>query len=309
MSPEQPRPNLLHSAEAAIKKGLVNYGLEHPDIIRSLFRMNYGETNPDEIAGLLDDDTAIAIAANHQSNGEIVPLAIMTNEIRLAIDCRRRLQNPITPKIHFVLPMAASVEKGAQGMFTADAYEKIKPWLNKKGIKTILFATPNDVSKRDINLFEYRKNYKVIDDELAAGAGLAIFPEGTSHGGRLDNFGKRNGIIRVTKPTIFSRMALKVAQSGGKLVVVALACSGAYQVFDPITDKPTELAISTFRNPFNRTRLATVTVCKPFTLSSLGLHIPEPGKGQESEFHQSIHDELFKRISQLLPPKERGFYA
>lgn len=112
-----------------------------------------------------------------------------------------RIEREYGKQISFTLPIALSLAKGQQGSGEEATiqllFETLSPELQQRGIKLVPIPSKSDLAKRSIDdavVREHSNNVEQILTSLGPENGLMIYPEGTSEGGRKDEYGRQKGI-------------------------------------------------------------------------------------------------------------------
>jgi 1-acyl-sn-glycerol-3-phosphate acyltransferase len=282
--------------------------------VESLIKVDFPQQSLKETVTKVAEGALVAVVGNHQSHCDIVSLGMVTYIITEAIN-KGVATGQYSRTDHFpgfIVPMAASVATGDQSRLITAFYNQMTDWLKSHHIRPVLVVREKDVKRYGLNPLAKFSSLKQALNQTNTTTGLGIFPEGSVEGGKqIPDSNQRYGIIEVPNSTLLSEQVIRAKTEGKKMIIVPIGISGTYTLFDPDTMHPTLTAFKTLMHnqlwPGNPLHLATVSVGEPFL--SDDLPIPElDGSKASPEIHRLVNYQILRRVSQLLPPEERGIF-
>jgi hypothetical protein len=249
-----------------------------------------------EYVKAIEDGCFPVFVVNHESQFDLQLLAWAANVL---VNTANRVL-PEEKKIKGTLvPMAQSVESGAQGLDTLIMYESTKKGLEKYKTVTILTATANDTNERGElpNPREFSENMR---DGIRKGyAAIGVLPEGTKEGGRIGENGHRNGMQEFADNAL--RICISLAKSNHQPVVfIPIAISESWRVLDPQNNRPRSDALLKGFGIGNQ-RLASVKIGQPVRTDT-----GELARLISQRDWKNIDRYIGGLIAALLPFAERG---
>lgn len=252
----------------------------------------------EEYVRAIKDGCFPVFVANHQSQFDLPLLARVS---RVLINTANRVL-PEEKRISGTLvPMAQSVENGAQGIDTQIIYAANNRQLERNKVVTIPTATVNDTGGRG-ELPNPREFTTTMRDGIKKGYGaIGVFPEGTKEGGRIGENGQRKGMQEFAQNSL--RICISLARSNGQPVVfIPVGISESWRVLDPQT-----------RLPRSNTLMAGFGIGHP-KLPHVRIGMPvRTDKDDLSRFiiqknWSGLDAYIGGKIAELLPFRERGKY-
>ncbi len=297
--------------QANLKQGLIDRAL---NIIANSVEMDFPQDTLRQTALQIASGIPVILVSNHQSHVDVMPLAVIANQVRRAANDYISTGKYPRKKAfsHFLCPMASSVVTGGQTQDITAGYINTRDWLLKNGIVTVPVTRD-----RDIKYYGGQGLPPTIDSMRALltafkdGHGLAITIAGTVEEGRRKKggrSGKRIGLKKLSSKNLLTETVVRQHAAGINTLIVPIAISGTYLLFDPDERKVTLSSVRTLvRNlvPFSLTKATTVKVAQPIMTEELWADAPE----DEADLHTFLNNRLLVIIASKLPPEARGEFA
>jgi 1-acyl-sn-glycerol-3-phosphate acyltransferase len=257
--------------------------------------------NIEKARGLIRTGHVPVLYANHQSHADKLVLSgIVQSLVQPDVDD----QGP-----RLVVPVAATIESGAQGAYVQRLMSLFEPLYLDRGYgPDAPLTTHNDRQTRGIessNTESLRRLMNAPRDNI----GLVIFPEATLQGGRRGGDGALNGIQEVTPGTGsgligFPRSWLK--RRMGEAVFIPVGISGSYRLYppDPGRNEISPRVITDILEGEPTEALVVASTGDPFTYADL-----KDGAGEEPDPKNKRHlNIMMDKVAELLPAEQGGFY-
>lgn len=239
--------------------------------------------------------------ANHQSHADKLVLSGITDSL-----ARRDTDDRVTD---FLVPVAATIESGAQGAYIQLLMSLFEPLYLDRGYgPDVPFVTENDRQTRGVQ-GSNTESVKRLMDAPRDKHGLVIFPEATLQGGRRGPDGAPNGIQEVTSVTgsgLIGYPKFWLKRKLGEAVFVPVGISGSYRMYPPDPGRneisPEVMAGIVKGGPTEP--IVAVSAGRPFTYADLRDEV-----GEEPDPKEQKHlDLMMSKVARLLPAGERGRY-
>ena len=294
----------VHPLEAL--QGLVRTPAGRAHVLRQVDAfIDHPEETPENLhraRSLIRDGYVPVLYANHQSHADKLVLSGIIQSL-VADDLETRISQ-------FLVPVAATIESGAQGDYIQQLLPLFDPLYRDRGYgPDVPIITPNDRQARGVegsNTESIRRLMNAPVDKH----GLVMFPEATLAGGRRADDGAVNGMREVTSITGSGLVGYPKywrKRKLGEAVYLPVGISGSYRLYPPDPGRsviPVEvIADIVAGGPVEP--LVTVSLGRPFTFTEL-----TDAVGGEPDHREISHlDLMMGKVADLLPPEERGRYT
>ena len=234
------------------------------------------------------------IVASHTSHMDGAPLASVVK----TITDFNNLYSPKNPLKGFFVPIASSMETGHQGNTVKEGLEKMKQIIESYYHLGIVSYT-RDKDQRNYGLSKNTMRYILeLTKRIKAGQGLAVFPEATMQGGRVQEktlFGKdkRFGMQEFKN---LQDIAEVIQRLGFQPLIIPVGINGGYQLENPDN------------NRFTKEFLAEIFLTRPTTTNLINAKVGNPVTLNEIA-QEDINHFLGKMVARLLPQEARGVYT
>jgi 1-acyl-sn-glycerol-3-phosphate acyltransferase len=267
--------------------------------------INHPEGTPENVhraRSLIRDGYVPVLYANHQSHADKLVLSGIIQSLA-ADDCRTRISQ-------FLVPVAATIESGAQGDYVQQLLSLFDPLYRDRGYgPDVPIITPNDRQARGIEGSNTESIRRLMNAPLDK-HGLVMFPEATLTGGRRSDDGSLNGMQEVTATTgsgLVGYPKFWLKRKHGEAVYLPVGISGSYRLYpaDPGRSEIPAEVIAGIVEGRPSPALVTVSVGRPFTFTEL-----RDAVDGEPDHRQTSHlDLMMGKVAELLLAEERGHYA
>ncbi len=230
-----------------------------------------------EMNSAIQDGKMPLIVVNHQSLADGPALTAITSQLDAG----------------FNLPVAASIDIGLQGKYIQSVNSRLDPILAQRNLFTVPIITGGDVEKRE--MVKGTTGLPKLVKTAQSGRGFAMFPEASVQGGRHNDGGGINGLVRPTHPSAFTGWVERFANQGADPVVLPVGIDGSYKIFDPVSNS--------FPSSILRMLIGYEKLRKVGTIT-LGKLIPF----DEVKSAGGSDDFFMEKIAALLPEASRGVY-
>ncbi len=243
----------------------------------------------------INDNYVPVIYANHQSHADGVVLTLLIERIRKNLPSGR-LNG-------FLCPVAASMASGDQNDRVQGGTFLFEPFFNMIGFIYVPIIREDDRRKYGMA----GSNQEAIEKLIYAPRdkyGLAVFPEGTVQGGRLQDDGKIYGMQKVEGGGILLRCVRFWQDQGKKIALLPVGIVNSYKTFDPDNYDVPESLLSMLSGESKAEQMVDAVVGDPLTVEQINKDL-----GTEIDPKSQEHaDFLMKKIAALLPEEARGYY-
>jgi 1-acyl-sn-glycerol-3-phosphate acyltransferase len=258
--------------------------------------------NVEKARGLIREGYVPVLYANHQSHADKLILSGITQSL---------VKHGVDDRVSdFLVPVAATIESGAQGVYIQKLLSLFDPLYSDRGYGAdVVFITDNDRRLRGVS----GSNSESVRQLMGAprdGHGLVMFPEATLMGGRLGEDGTVNGMREVLPSTgggLIGYPKFWLNRGLGEAVFIPIGISGSYRLYPPDEGR-NEISPEVIAGILGDGRIeavVTISVGSPYTYSDLR------GEAEgELDHKQRKHlDLMMGKVAELLPTTERGYYG
>jgi 1-acyl-sn-glycerol-3-phosphate acyltransferase len=257
--------------------------------------------NIEEARRLIRDGYVPILYANHQSHADKLVLSGITQSL-----VRHDTDGQVSG---FLVPVAATIESGAQGAYIQRLMSLFEPLYLDRGYgPDVPFITDNDRQARGVE-GSNTESVKRLMDAPRDKHGLVIFPEATLKGGRRGDDGAVNGIQEVTPVTgggLIGYPKFWLRRRLGEAVFIPIGISGSYRIYPPDSGR-NEISPTVIAGILEGGRaeaMVAISAGKPFTYAELRDEVEE-----EPDPKQKKHlDLMMAKVAELLPTAEKGYY-
>jgi hypothetical protein len=213
-----------------------------------------------------------------------------------------------------IAPIATSIGTGDQDALVQSFFSRLGQRMEAGGFYTVDFTREKD--EKDYKLERSREMMEEFNAQmngfLDAGLMLAVFPEATLKGGRLDPRGRPFGMQPFEEKTM-QRMRRFIEGRGKPVSFIPIGVSGTYKVLSPDAGyRPpgssiarAKLSLMT-RGLVDFTGIAKATIGDPIRWDTMRQHMTQQGLKVTDT---TVNAALGKYVSELVPLHERGVYA
>lgn len=293
-----------HSREHLLASLIKSVEIKFPDEIRR------------QIATLVANGLPIILATNHQSHADIIPLALLINQI--ITDANALIETGqytrTVPIPGFQVPIAVTVLTGAQNQVITGIYQMLDSWLEQNGViaKPVTRDKDRKILREGKKLPSTQESTRELLTATTEGYGLAILVSGTVEEGRWRKHTRqRIGMKKIDEKNLFTTILTNLHNEGENAVnaiIVPIGFSGTFNIFDPNSRLPTLAVLSAVAHNLRESAvpkiLASATVGQPIITEDLWLNLSRlPNKTNNLSF---LNNAVLAEIAKLLPPKARG---
>lgn len=258
--------------------------------------------NIEKARALIREGYVPVLYANHQSHADKLILSGITQGL---------VQHGADDRVSdFLVPVAATIESGAQGVYIQKLMSLFNPLYADRGYGAdVVFITDNDRQLRGVT----GSNSESVRRLMGAprdGHGLVMFPEATLKGGRLGDDGTVNGMREVLPSTgggLIGYPKFWLNRGLGEAVFMPIGISGSYRLYPPDWGR-NEISPEVIAGILGDGQIepaVTIFAGNPYTYSDLRSEV-----GGELDHKQTKHlDLMMGKVAELLPATERGYYA
>lgn len=252
-----------------------------------------------------DKDITPILISSHQGHADIISIAIVSKRLT---DLLNETANPSDRFPGFLVPIAASLETGNQGVLLKQGIKQAK----KRYLPKYFLDTAPYVREKDKKLFALDSNnirfMRKLLDSIKKGFGIGLFPEATVEGGRSKN-DDRTDIKGMQKIDFakFNEMITLVNRCGKKPLFIPIGSRGAFRIVHPEhTQKFTFEAWEAILPFFETGSLMSIKVGMPIGYDQVVEGVEQQ---KEEPTPEKLSYYLGRKIAELLPENERGVYA
>lgn len=239
--------------------------------------------------------------ANHQSHADKLVLSGVTHSL-----VRHHTDGHVSA---FLVPVAATIESGAQGAYVQQLMSLFEPLYVDRGYGAdVPFITDNDRQERGV-AGDNTESVRQLMGAPQDGHGLVLFPEATLQGGRTGDDGNVNGMQEVTPLTgsgLIGYPKFWLNRRLAEAVFLPVGISGSYRLYppDPGRSEISPTVVAGILGVGRIDAMATVSAGNPFTYADLRDEIGEEPDNKKEE-HLNL---MMGKVAELLPAAERGYY-
>jgi len=198
------------------------------------FELNFDPKNLDLFTKAINHGAVPIIISNHQSLIDGVAITKVIEKVISQVN---------SEKLNgFYLPYAVSINTGDQDPFVTQCFTSLAEKCREKQVFLIPVVRKKDKEKYGIDehnplYINSQKSLKKIISLTEDKYGLAIFPEGTTQGGRLNKLGRFFGLSSADPENAVDYLIPKFIKKDIDFCVLPIGINGSCNLFSPDTYK------------------------------------------------------------------------
>lgn len=202
------------------------------DYLFDSFNLNFDSKNINFFINAINCGATPIIVSNHQSLIDGIAIAKVVDQINNRVN---------SDKINgFYLPYAVSITTGDQNLEVVKYFSNIENRCRQRNLFLIPVIRKKDKEKYNIDeksplYINSQKSLRKILSLTKDKYGLAIFPEGTTQGGRIDHLGKFFGLFPSDVDSAIDSLIPHFIKSETDFCVLPIGINGSCRLFSPDT--------------------------------------------------------------------------
>lgn len=204
------------------------------DYLFNSFYLNFDSKNLDLFANAINCNAIPIIVSNHQSLIDGIAITQIVDQINQRLE-----PNKIKG---FYLPYAISVATGDQNKIVAQYFSEIENRCQQKNLFLIPVVRKKDRERYNLDknsslYLNSQKSLRKILNLAKDNYGLAIFPEGSVQGGRIDKLGRFFGLFPSDVDNAIDSLIPHFIKTETDFCVLPVGINGSCRLFSPDTYK------------------------------------------------------------------------
>jgi hypothetical protein len=219
--------------------------------------------------------------------------------------------NRVLPEVRklkgLLLPLSSGLAHGGLGKKEQAFFDLSAQSLDKRHLKPVLMTRSVDETKGEkYNMIQFTRNMRQgIQDGYR---GIVVFPEGTVQSGRRNKNGERNGMQELQEGCIAFMSSLAGIKEGQEIAVIPVGMRGEEEVYDPAINRPHVRVIAAGLGLGSTDGTVRINVGE--IIRSTDPRVSQFFANIKNADNAKALDNFFgRKIAELLPPEQRGFYA
>lgn len=218
---------MMKESELSNKSSEINRTV---DYLFDGFNLSFDDKNLNLFADAINCGATPIIVSNHQSLIDGIAITKVVDQINQRVD-----QSKFNG---FYLPYAVSLATGDQNPELVEYFSRIKDRCNQRNLFLIPVVRKKDcekygIDKKSSTYIDSHKSLKKILSLNIDKYGLAIFPEGTTQGGRLNQLGKFFGIFPSDPSNAIDSLIPRFINSETDFCILPIGINGSCRLFSP----------------------------------------------------------------------------